>query len=230
MEFNEIVTYPTQGEDWLKTTLIGGALIFLGFLFIPLLFVYGYIVRVIRGSLANDSVPPAFDDWGELLVDGVQAWIISVVYLIVPLIVAAITVGGSFTAIATGGEVGAVVGTSSLILGFTASALLSLVFAYLAVIALVNFTREGRFGAAFEFDLIKTVALDREYAIPWLVSVGVFIAVSLVGMIPFLGWVLTPFVTFYAAIIAGNLWANGFAQAMESVDGVAQLGEEEALV
>lgn len=230
MEFNEIVKYPMESDDWIKTNLIGGVLIFFGFLLIPLFFVYGYIIETIGGWLADDSAPPVFDDWGELLGSGVQAWLISIVYLLVPLIVAGVTIGGSITAMATGSEIGAAAGTGSLFVGLTVSAILSLAFGYLSVVALVNFAREGRFGAAFDFGVIKTVALDQDYAIAWLVSVGVFALVGIVGMVPFLGWIITPFATFYAAIIAANLWASGFTQALESTDGIVQQRGEEATI
>lgn len=230
MDFNQIVRYPMESDDWVKTILIGGVLIFFGFLFVPLFLVYGYIVRTIRGVLADDSSPPEFIEWGKLLVDGVLAWIISVVYLLIPLIVAGITIGGSITAIATGSEIGAAAGTGGMFVGLTISTILSIAFGYLAVVALVNFAREGRFGAAFDFDVIKTVALDRDYATAWLVSVGVFLVAGVVGMIPFIGWILTPFVSFYAAIVAANLWAGGFTQALESTDSIARQQSEEATI
>jgi hypothetical protein len=230
MNLDETVRYPTESDDWIKTVLIGGVLIFLGFLIVPLFLVYGYIIRTIRGVLADDPSPPEFDEWGELFVDGVSAWVVSVVYLLVPLIVAGITIGGSIAAVATGSEIGAAAGTGGLLVGLTVSMILSLVFGYLAVVALVNFAREGRFGAAFDFDTIKTVALDRDYAIAWLVSMGVFLVAGIVSMIPLVGWILTPFVSFYAAIVAGNLWAGGFTRALESMDDLARQRNEEASI
>ncbi|MDR9432115.1 MAG: DUF4013 domain-containing protein, partial [Natronomonas sp.] len=143
MEFDKIATYPMERDDWLKTLLIGGVLLLLGALVVPLFVVYGYLVRTIRESIAGEPKPPAFDGWGELLVDGVQAWIVSLVYLIFPLIVAVVTVGGSIVAIATGSEAGAAAGAGGLFVGLTLSALLSIAFGYLAVVALVNFAKEG---------------------------------------------------------------------------------------
>ena len=230
MNLNEVVRYPTESDDWIKTVLIGGILIFFGLLLVPLFLVYGYIMRTISGVLANDPSPPVFEEWGELFVSGVLAWVVSVVYLLVPLIVAGITVGGSIAAIATGSEIGAAAGTGGLLVGLTVSAILSLVFGYLAVVALVNFAREGRFGAAFDFDIIKTVALDRDYAIAWLVSVGVFLIAGIVSAIPFVGWIITPFVSFYAAIVAANLWADGFTRALESVEDITRQRNEEATI
>ncbi len=230
MNFNETVTYPMERDDWVKTLLIGGVLILFGVLLVPLFIVYGYIVRTIRESLAGEREPPAFGDWGGLLVDGVQAWVISLVYLLVPLIVAGVTVGGSIAAIATGSEAGAAAGAGGLFVGLTLSTLLALVFGYLAVVAIVNFAREDRFGAAFDFETIRTVAFDREYAIAWLVSVTIFVVASFVSAIPLVGWLLAPFAAFYAAVVAANLWAGGFTQAIATTGGHRRTRDEESVV
>ena len=230
MNLDEAVRYPTRSDSWIKTVLIGGILIFFGFLLVPLFLVYGYIVRSIGAVLADDPSPPEFDEWGELFVDGALAWIISIVYLLVPLLVAGFTVGGSIAAVATGSEIGAAAGAGGLLVGLTISTILSLAFGYLAVVAIVNFAREGQFGAAFDLDVIKTVALDRDYAIAWLVSVGVFLIAGVVSSIPFVGWIITPFVSFYAAIVAADLWAGGFTRALESVDDTARHRNEEPTI
>ena len=230
MNLDEAVRYPTRSDSWIKTVLIGGVLIFLGFLLVPLFLVYGYTVRSIGAVLADDPSPPEFDEWGELFVDGALAWIISIVYLLVPLLVAGFTVGGSIAAVATGSEIGAAAGAGGLLVGLTISTILSLAFGYLAVVAIVNFAREGQFGAAFDLDVIKTVALDRDYAIAWLVSVGVFLIAGVVSSIPFVGWIITPFVSFYAAIVAADLWAGGFTRALESVDDIARHRNEEPTI
>ena len=230
MNLDEAVRYPTRSDSWIKTVLIGGILIFFGFLLVPLFLVYGYTVRSIGAVLADDPSPPEFDEWGELFVDGALAWIISIVYLLVPLLVAGFTIGGSIAAVATGSEIGAAAGAGGLLVGLTISTILSLAFGYLAVVAVVNFAREGQFGAAFDLDVIKTVALDRDYAIAWLVSVGVFLIAGVVSSIPFVGWIITPFVSFYAAIVAADLWAGGFTRALESVDDIARHRNEEPTI
>ncbi len=216
MDVTEIIAYPTKRDDWIKTLLIGGVLVFFSFLLVPILVVYGYVVRTIRRTLSGEPEPPIFDAWGELLVDGLQAWVISLVYLLIPLVVAGVTVGGSIVAIATGTEAGAAAGVGGLMLGLGLTSILLLVFGYLSVAAIVNFANEERFGAAFDFDRIKTVALDREYAIAWLVSVVILLVAGLVTAIPLIGWLLSPFVGFYAAVVAANLWAGGFDRALGS--------------
>lgn len=210
----DVITYPMESDDWLVTTLIGGVLLFLSVLIIPLLVVYGYLIDVIRGSLAGASEPSAFGDWGALLVDGLQAWIIGLIYMLVPLLVGGLTVGGSIAAMATGTEGGAAAGFGGFFLGILITSLVALLFGYLSVVALVNFAREGEFGAAFDVSVLKQVALTKEFAVPWLVSIVLFFVASFVNVIPFIGWLLAPFVGFYAAIVAADLWADGFDAAL----------------
>jgi hypothetical protein len=230
MEFESVLKYPMESDEWQTTVLIGGLLILFGFLIVPLFAVYGYLVGTIRDSLAGASQPQPFDDWGNLLVEGAQAWLISVLYLLVPAVVGALTIGGAVAALTTGSDVGSVIGAGGLVVGIVATGVLTLLFGYFAVVGIVNFAREKRFAAAFDSSVIRAVAFDRDYAIPWLVSVGIGFVASLVSGIPVVGWLLTPFATFYAAVVAANLWADGFTQARESATGGLQQREEDAVV
>ena len=213
-----VVTYPTKSDEWLKTVLIGGILTVFGFLLVPMLPVYGYIIRTLRHRLDGRPEPPSFNDWGSLFVDGLQAWIIGIIYLLIPFIVGGVTVGGSIAAMATGSRAGSAAGMAGLVGGFAITFVLMLVFGYFAVVAVVNFAREDRFGAAFDVNTIRAVALDQDYAIPWGVSVVVFIVAgviaSVLNIIPFLRVVVGSFVFFYAQIVAAALWANGFAASL----------------
>lgn len=217
-DLNDVLTYPTESDDWVKTVLIGGVLSLFGFLLVPLFLVYGYLVRALRANLEGEPEPPTFDAWGELLVDGLKATIIGFVYMLVPLVVMAVTVGGAVLAMATGSEAGAAAGFGGMMLGFFVTIVLMLLFGYLATVAIVNFAREGRFGAAFDVDVISGVALDRAFAVPWLLSVAVFVAASLVNVVPLIGTLLAVFANFYALVVACALWADGFDEARGAPD------------
>jgi len=93
---------------------------------------------------------------------------------------------------------------------------LLLVFGYFATVGVVNFAHEDSFGAAFDFGTIEDVGLSGDFAVPWLISVGIFIGVSIVtgflNIIPFLGTIIGAFLNFYAFIVASNLWADGYLE------------------
>jgi hypothetical protein len=213
----DAVTYPTEDDEWIQTILIGGVLSILGFLLIPLLFVYGYVVRVIGRSLEGDPEPPAFVDWEELGVDGAKAFLVGVVYMLIPAIVGALTVGGSILAFATETRGGAATGVAGLIVGTLLTAVLSLVFGYVAVAAIVTYADARQLGAAFDPSMLKPVVLSVDYATAWALSIAVFFGASvLVGVlngIPILGVVIGAFVFFYAQVVAARLWAGGYADA-----------------
>jgi hypothetical protein len=157
----DTITYPMESDEWLKIVLIGGVLTVFGFLIVPMLPVYGYIVRTLRHRLDGRPEPPSFGEWSSLFVDGLQAWVIGIIYLIIPLVVGAVTVGGSIAAMATGSRAGSAAGVAGLIGGFLVTFVLALVFGYFAVVGVVNFAREDHFGAAFDLDTIRAVALNR---------------------------------------------------------------------
>ncbi|WP_348613072.1 DUF4013 domain-containing protein [Halobaculum rarum] len=225
-QISDAVTYPTEHDDWVTTILIGGVLSTFGFLLLPLLPVYGYVVRVIRHSLEDDPRPPTFGDWEELVVDGAKAILVGAVYMLIPGIVGVVTVGGSMVAIATGTRGGAATGIAGLVVGGLLTAVLSLLFGYVAVAAVVAFADEQRVGAAFDLDVLKPVVLSGAYATAWAFSVAVFIGASvLVGVlngIPILGAVIGAFVFFYAQVVAARLWAGGYVDARTEADGTTR--------
>lgn len=214
----EAARYPMQSDDWKTTVLIGGVLVIFGVLLIPGLIVSGYAVRVIRDYLEGASSPPPFEDWGRLLVDGVQVFVIGFVYMLIPTIVAVVMIGGSIVAMATGARAGAAAGLAGFFGGFLLWFVLSLIFGYVAVAGIVNFAREERFGAAFDFGTIKDVITSGDYAMAWLLAVVVMIVagvvVGVLNVVPFLGFIIGAFINFYALIVAATLWTDGFSDAL----------------
>lgn len=225
--------YPTESDEWLQTIAIGGVLTLFGFLLFPLFLVYGYAVRVVQECTAENSEPPAFEDWGGLLVDGLQVWVITIVYLLVPLVVGAVTIGGSIAAMATGTSTGVATGLAGLGIGLLATTVLSLLFGYVAVAAVVNFARTEEFGAAFDFEVIRQVIFDRDYAVAWAISVAVLVVAGAIAgalnSVPFLGAIIGAFVTFYALAVAATLWADGFERASGSAPVAERRGDESAI-
>lgn len=214
VDIETAVMYPMESEDWVKTILIGGILSLLSFLIIPAILLYGYIIQLIRARFEGQSEPLAFDDWGSLFTDGIQAVAIGIIYLLIPAIVGFVTVGGSLLAIATGTRTGAATGLGGLVVGFGITTVLSLVFGYIAVAALLNFADKGEFSAGFDFGIIKSLVLSSDYAIAWVAAIAVFFIASVISgvlnAIPLLGAIVSAFIFFYAQMVAAYLWAGGF--------------------
>ncbi|WP_248896322.1 DUF4013 domain-containing protein [Haloplanus halobius] len=160
IDIERVVTYPTNSDEWIKTVAIGGVLALLSVFIVPAFLLYGYLLRVLRAGIAGTDEPPAFDDWGTLLREGVVAFVVMLLYQLIPLAVLFLTVGGSVAAIGTGTETGAGVGVVGLLGGLALSTLLALVFGYLMLIGPTNYAHETTFGAAFDIDVLRSVALD----------------------------------------------------------------------
>ncbi|WP_379764887.1 DUF4013 domain-containing protein [Halorubrum trueperi] len=62
--------YPSR-DGW-KTVLVGGVVLLFFWLIIPVFIAAGYFVRLTRAAGRGGVEPPAFDDWWDLLVDGVK--------------------------------------------------------------------------------------------------------------------------------------------------------------
>jgi len=210
--FEDALRYPWNGDDKLETLLIGGVLVLLGVFLIPILFVYGYLIRVIRQTaVGNLAEPPVFSDWGDLLVDGVVGFVITFVYFLVPTIVVSIGAVLFFVPVSVvgsgaGDTGGGIIAAGSVLIALTIvalSLLLTVAAAYLLPAAVAAFARTGRFGAAFSASTLRPIVKDREYATAWVVAVAIALlaqilsgAVSATGI----GVVLVPFISFYGYV------------------------------
>lgn len=231
----DALRFPWKGEKNVETILVGGVLSLLGVFFVPTLFVYGYLVRVIRQVAAgDDELPPVFDEWGDLLVDGILAFVISLVYFLVPAIVIAAGALLWVLPVSVGTGVGGTGGNSVAILGVVfalvtaAVGLLTLLAAiYLFPAAIAAYARTGSFSAAFSPSLLRRIGGDSEYAVAWLIAVVIGVLAQVVAgavAITVIGLVLVPFITFY-----GNI-ASAFAigRGVEAVDLPDEHGEVSA--
>lgn len=90
----DALSYPRRDDSW-RTVVIGGLLTCFGFLLLPLFVVYGYGVHVLRSSALGEAEAPPFDDWSDLLVDGLKAFAISLAYGFVPFLIVFAALSGT---------------------------------------------------------------------------------------------------------------------------------------
>jgi hypothetical protein len=225
---SEALSYARSGDEALKRLLIGGAVQLGGaILVLPGIFLYGYLLRVLRdavgdgdsGTSDTDELP-AWDDWETLAIDGLKALVVVFAYLL-PVFV--VTFGGLFVALVAlpfgaalgsgvaGSEAGAAAGTSLFLLAFVGVLLLgtlcSLIAYYLLPAALVGLAVEDDIGAAFRWSALKRVALSKPYVVGMLIAGVVAVAGSLVAtplVVLLVGFVVQFYVFVVVAHVAGQ--------------------------
>ena len=215
------LNYLREGDDALVTVLIGGVLLLASPLLIPAFAVLGYVVRVLRRTADGDDEPPVFDAWGDLLVDGLKAFVVTFVYSLLPLgvvAVAAVLSLGAFVVVPGGQSAGAgtvVVGLIVLVGGLLAL-LVSLLGLYVTPAAIAAVADSGKVGDGFALGTLWGVVSKRAYATGWLTAAVVILAgalaVGVFSVVPVLGTIAGVFVQFYAlvaaAAIVGWTWTD----------------------
>lgn len=221
----DALRYPTTAEDSTETILLGGVFALLSWLVVPMLLVYGYVVLVIRETAlaeggGNDETvgppetPPSFDEWGELLVDGLKVLVVGLVYAVVPSILFLVGVFALLVPVlATDGSGGAgalfVFGVLALMLVMT---LLQLALLYVLPAAVAAMAMTDRLGAAFSFGTVRQIATSEGYLTGWAVALAVQILgniVAVAAMATFVGIVLLPFISFYVYVAGGYAIGRG---------------------
>lgn len=225
------LSYPISGDSAAGRIVIGGLLGFASVLVIPAFALLGYLVWVLGGAARGEEEPPAFEDWGDMIVDGLKATAVTIVYGIVPFALVFLSV----FVIGAGGASGSDAGMSILggigLIGILVSILAMFILYYLIPAALTNMALEGEFGAAFDFGTIKQAVLSADYLVAWLIPfvlaavmnvVVFFLAVTIVGL------VVVPFIQFYVQVAAFYMFGAAFGKVV-GVEG-ANTGEFDGTV
>lgn len=203
-----LLTYPRRRDDWYVGLAVGGVCLALAALLVPLVVVYGYLIRVARTIMDGSATPPGFEDPIALLADGVRGWIIGFVYLLVPLLVGGLTVGGAVRALVAGGEIGQVIGFWTLFVGGFVTLVVTIAFGYLGVAAVLAFARTGRFESAFAPGHVLRVTRSRPFARAYVGALALASAGLAVTAVPIVGWLLGPFALWYMTIVAMAVLAS----------------------
>jgi hypothetical protein len=236
MDIGDIVSdsmrYPTS--DWTKVVTLG-VLILISFLIIPLFLAMGYTFRVIKASLVGIEELPSFDEWGEMLVDGIKVCVVYLVYSLPAIIIGVFSLISMWYSLVSMAQITQLSGTTltpemvfsifggTAIAGFIIAGLYSLVIYPIMAVAIGNMAYyDGEIGAAFKFSqIIETISqigwvdLIIWYVVVILVGFAVIFIGSIIGIIPILGWIILIFLVypymylFYARAVAW-LYSSAF--------------------
>lgn len=195
----DALSYPSNGDDWLKTILIGGGLLLTSGLIIPMFILYGYTIRVLRSAAKDEDTPPSFEGWDELVIDGLKMFGISIGYLIIPYAISIISV---------------FIGRSSMVL-LLFSSLLLIVAGYTLPVAMTNFALTGDVKAAFELRQIVNAAFTTRYFISVVLALVVGGVLSIIAGLLSLLLVGLPLL-FYVLIVINYLYGQGCGSMLQT--------------
>ena len=209
LDFGEAFRYPFQK---VASILIGGVLYLLSFLIIPVFFVEGYFVRVMADTIEGKDDMPEWSDWGYLFGKGVGAFVISIVYLLIPMIIIGIVLGATLLVaiptIMTGGF-GAVI--MEVLGGILVSIIIAFFFGFVLLVGLLRYADKGNIGAAFAFSEIIDELKEKftQYLIAYLVLFGAAIVLGLVtAFIPIIGAIVAVFAGFYIIVVGARMFGE----------------------
>lgn len=78
---SDTIRYPLSDEKKLITL---GLLLIISFLIVPWLLALGYVFRALKAPIAGSNELPDFEQWGEMLVDGLKVFVVQLSYFLIP--------------------------------------------------------------------------------------------------------------------------------------------------
>ncbi|MFW5934497.1 MAG: DUF4013 domain-containing protein [Halolamina sp.] len=223
----EGLSYPFNGDSALGRIIIGGLLGFGSFLIVPAIALMGYLVWVLGGAARGEEEPPAFENWGDMIVDGLKATAVAIVYGIIPFVLVFISIFVIAGGTASGSETGMGILGGIGLLGMLVSLVAMFLLYYLIPAALTNMALEDSFGAAFDFGTIKQVILTGDYLVAWLIP---FVLAALMNVVVFLlavtvvGLIVVPFIQFYVQVAAFYMFGVAFGKVVDVSGAVSEDG------
>ncbi len=214
-----LVRFPFQGPDAKNRLVVGSALTLAGFFIpvIPNIITFGYSLRILRQTTQGEEPTlSAWDNWGQLFVDGLRALVVILAYTLPGIIVlvggyglyiASILAASASTGASRGGDAAALAALAPLggmvvmfFALFVGMLLLYLGYAALSV-AGPHFALKDQVAAAFRvrewWAVLRANWLG--FAVAWVVVAGLAYVLTIVTMLLWYSCVLCCLVPFVAA-------------------------------
>lgn len=182
MEIGEIISdsvkYPAS--NWTKIIILAVILLIPIVNFIGL----GYVLRIIKATLAGIDDLPDFDEVGDMFIDGLKVFIVGIVYFIPVWIIAAIVgvilsfISPASATYYTGADATAFI--FGMIASYAVLFIIALIVGLIEIIGIANMAYyDGELGAAFKFsDILNYIA-----TIGWGKYIGVYILIAIISVV-----------------------------------------------
>ena len=230
----EALAFARGRDDGVRVLLLGGLFVLTAWLVLPALLVAGYLLSVMDvGARGRDGLPP-FGNWRRLLVDGLRATVVTLVYGLGPavMVVGGILVTWLLVLPTTSPAILLDEGMAAFqqmpvellgLIGLVAFVLLlaAVVFWLHLPAALVALGTQGRLGAAFQSDALWTVVNTNAY-LKGVVLAGILFVLGMAVAIPLsailVGFVLQFYVLVAVAFVLGRAVGGGAVTAIQPAE------------
>jgi len=215
--------FPFQSKDWLSRFVIGVVLLFAGMIIpvIPVVFVYGYMIEVMRQSIQSEAlVLPEWTNWGRLFKDGLRSLAVILVFLgpaivifLLGILIYFTTVVGSIALTPDPSSNSALEGYAVLLMmGGMGVFFLSMFVSWFLLFAgavplpaaIAHFTARDKLSAAFHVrEWTAIIRADKlGYFIAWVAALGLMSLIYLGFMLMYFTFIFC-FVAYFIAIPVG---------------------------
>ena len=217
MDIGKAFTFVFEDDDWVVKVLIAMGIVVAGivlsWLVIPAvlaaLLLSGYSLEITRRVIRGDAtVLPAWEDWGQLLIDGLQVAVIGIVYAL-PIFLVSFCLGAPLQWMAEGSEAAsAFFGLALGCFNFFWAVILSLTLPA----ALGRFAAEGELASAFHFG--EVIAMVRDNLTTYVITaVMVWVTGFVAGLGALFCFIGVFFTIVYAELVNGHLYGQAYLEA-----------------
>lgn len=219
MNIKKAIIYVFQDPRWLIKVVIGDIMIFLSFLIVPIFFLQGYLIEIIRNVMRGEENPlPEWNNWGERFKDGLNLTIAGLIYT-APLWLALCCSGVSVLPAALSEGDLSDAATLLSVSGFSLMACLAFLFlvayAVIAPAIAIQYARKDTLSATLRlgevFSIVREHLGDIILAVVVIMVLG--FVLSLLGLIPVIGWLFSVGIAVYVFYVTGHLYGQIGAKA-----------------
>lgn len=163
-----------------------------------------------KGAMDDKPGMPKWDDWGTLFMNGLMAAIIGLIYMIIPILILAVSAGSVIAAALSGNTellFGALAGAMG---GVLIALLLVLIFGFLLPMAISMYVRENNFSAELRFNEVisRIKSVFGDYLTVFVIVIVLYIVLVVLSAIPLLGFLIMIFGSFYIGVVAYNMFGE----------------------
>jgi hypothetical protein len=211
MSLEEDITYPTKDKDWIIKIVIGGILTIIPIVnFLSL----GYMLKTMKNTINEEPELPRWTGFGNLFVKGLGMFVISFVYMLVPLIIVAgsIVVWGVGEGLSETATEPFKLFAAGAVIGFVIAAIVAIIIGFFMPMAFAMYAKSGRIGRAFAFgEIMRRIrSVFGEYIRAYLVIILLAVILFIISLIPVIGWLVAMFGWFYVYLVAAHIFGKAY--------------------